>query len=350
MMKNIKLMIMGFISSAFIYFDGNAQDVHFSQFWNTPLLQNPSFAGKSKGAVRGIVNYRQQWGSVTSNPFTTYGANLDMRLHTSSQGNHFAGGISMYTDLAGSSKMRTTLVNLSAAYHLKVSNQHFLSAGLQGGINQKAIDANELRFDNQFDGLGHNAGINSNESLSSVSEIKPTFSAGISYLWSNTFGQVSSRRVQERSINVGFAVHHFNTPQFSLLHQEKLGLKYIANFEGTFTTSSSWIMSPRVLFAMQNKATDIVFGSMFMYPLAQGSQLTGFNKSSSIGFGAYYRLQDAIIPAVQIQWSTFSAGLSYDVNLSQLSGASKNRGGFEINLKYISSSSQLSRQSRARFF
>ncbi|PWH82267.1 hypothetical protein [Brumimicrobium oceani] len=34
--------------------------------------------------------------------------------------------------------------------------------------------------------------------------------------------------------------------------------------------------------------------------------------------------------------NSFNIGLSYDVNLSQLSGASQNNGGFEISLKYIS--------------
>ncbi|HLV41590.1 MAG TPA: PorP/SprF family type IX secretion system membrane protein [Brumimicrobium sp.] len=348
-MKNIQLIISMFIFMVFIHFSGNTQDVHFSQFWNTPLLQNPSFAGKSQGAIRAIANYRTQWASVTPNQFSSYGANFDMRFSTSPKENHFAGGISMYTDMAGSSKMRTTLVNLTAAYHLKVSNGHFLSAGLQGGINQKGIDANELRFDNQFDGTEHNAGIHSNENLSSISEIRPTVSAGVSYLWSNTFGQTNSRRIKERSINIGFAIHHFNAPQLSILTQENLGLKYVGNFEASFQTSSSWKINPLALVAIQNKATDIVFGSMFIYPLAQGSQLTDFNKSSSIGFGAYYRFKDAIIPAVQVQWAAFSVGLSYDVNLSQLSGASNNRGGFEINLKYVSENSIIGRQSRARF-
>lgn len=349
-MKNIQLIISMFIFMVFIHFSGNTQDIHFSQFWNTPLLQNPSFAGKAKGGIRAIASYRTQWASVTPNQFNTFGANLDMRFSQGLKKNYLAGGISMYTDMAGSSKMRNTLVNLTATYHLKVSNEHFLSAGIQGGINQKGLNPNELRFDNQFDGTGHNTGINSNENLSNVSEIRPTVSAGISYLWSNTFGQTNNRRIKEQFINVGFAIHHFNTPRLSILTQENLGLKYIGNFEAYFHTSSPWKINPLALVAIQNKATDIVFGSMFIYTLSQGSQITSFNKSSSIGFGVYYRIKDALIPAVQIQWSSFSVGLSYDVNLSQLSGASNNRGGFEINLKYISENSRVGRQSRARLY
>ena len=43
----------------------NAQDIHFSQFFETPLLRNPSLAGIFTGDLRLQMVYRDQWGSVT---------------------------------------------------------------------------------------------------------------------------------------------------------------------------------------------------------------------------------------------------------------------------------------------
>lgn len=344
-------LILSILLVFLIGLKSNAQDLHLSQFWNTPLIQNPSFAGKSGKDLRAIVNYRSQWGSVTSNPFQTFGANLDMRFSPSSKGHYLAGGISMYTDIAGASKMRTTLVNLALAYHLKINRNNYISAGLQGGINQRNIDESDLRWDSQFEGTGHNPSLPSNEKFSNMSELKPSFSAGISYLWSNKFERNSRGNSKEKILNIGFAVHHFNTPSFSFTEQDKLGLKYIGSIKGSFGVSSSkWYIQPAVFTAVQKKAMDVLFGSLFKYKFSDRSQMTSFNKSFSLAFGGYYRLKDALIPAIELQWAGFNLGLSYDVNLSDLTGASNARGGFEISLKFLTQSTIFGRKSKARYF
>src|SRR5690554_484432 len=348
MTKTLLLVTILLIS---IGLKGHAQDIHFSQFWNSPLLQNPSFAGKIDGEMRAIINHRSQWGGVTSNPYKTFGAHFDMRFDQSSKDNYFAGGITMYTDVAGASKMRTTMANLTATYHLKINDRSYISAGLQGGINQKNINEDDLRFDNQFDGFGHNPGINSNEDLTSLSELKPSVSAGISYMWSNHFTRTTaSRGGKKKSLNIGLAVHHLNSPNYQFSNPEKLGFKYIANFEATFKINSRLTIQPATFLGLQNQATDFVFGSLFNYALKKASHITNYNQSASIGFGGYFRYGDAVIPTVQIQWASFELGLSYDVNLSQLTQASNGRGGFEISLKYIPQRSAHGRRSSASSF
>ena len=349
-MKGILLITISLLT--FISLKLYAQDMHFSQYWNTPLLYNPSFAGNSDGDIRAIIGYRSQWGSVTSSPFKTFGANLDMRINTSSKANFFAGGISMYNDIGGASKMRTTLVNLAGAYHFKINKQSYFSGGFQIGFNQKSIDGKDLRFDNQFDGSGHNSGLSSNENLNNLSEIKPTVSAGISYMWSNDFENKTFKATQgKKEINIGLAVHHFNSPRFHFANQEELGLKYIASFEGSFDDPSTpWTIKPAADIAFQSKAADIVFGSLFEYALNESSQITDLRNTISIAFGGHYRVKDALIPTFQIRWNTLNFGFSYDINLSQLSGASQNNGGFELSLKFISRDSELKRKSGARYF
>ncbi|MDD2982461.1 MAG: PorP/SprF family type IX secretion system membrane protein [Crocinitomicaceae bacterium] len=331
----------------------HAQDIHLSQFWNTPMLQNASNAGKAEGDIRAIVNHRSQWGSVTSNPFKTFGASFDMRLDKKSKDNFFGAGISMYTDVAGASKMRTTLVNVAAAYHIKINKENFLSAGLQGGINQRGFDNADLRFDNQFDGSQHNGGLSSNETFSNLSQLKPSVSAGISYMWSNSFGNRGGSTSQgKKTMNFGLAAHHFNAPRFDFTNNnEKLSLKYVASFEGSFAAASSkWTIKPAAFVAMQNKASNLVLGSLFKYAFNEDSQITDFKSSASLSFGGYYRVGDAVIPTIELQLASFDIAFSYDVNLSQLSGASKGQGGFEIGLKYISQSTLGGRKSRARYY
>jgi hypothetical protein len=54
----------------------------------------------------------------------------------------------------------------------------------------------------------------------------------------------------------------------------------------------------------------------------------------SISFGAVYRWADAVAPVIRLDMKRFAVGLSYDVNVSQLTKASGARGGFEFTLAY----------------
>src|SRR2546423_15102737 len=56
----------------------HAQDTHFSQFFEAPLLRNPSLAGLFEGDIRVQGVYRNQWASVTT-PYKTGSFNLEYK-------------------------------------------------------------------------------------------------------------------------------------------------------------------------------------------------------------------------------------------------------------------------------
>ena len=59
----------------------NAQDIHFSQFYMSPLNLNPALTGVMNCNVRLVANYRNQWASVLkSNAFKTYSVSYDQRI------------------------------------------------------------------------------------------------------------------------------------------------------------------------------------------------------------------------------------------------------------------------------
>jgi hypothetical protein len=53
-----------------------------------------------------------------------------------------------------------------------------------------------------------------------------------------------------------------------------------------------------------------------------------------LGFGGFYRWDDAIIPVLKYNWYKLSLSLTYDVNVSKLKTASLYRGGAELTLTY----------------
>ena len=64
-----------------------AQDIHFSQYYASPLNLNPAFAGTATCA-RMILNFRNQWPSLAGD-YVTYSASFDK--HT----DQFSGGFGL---------------------------------------------------------------------------------------------------------------------------------------------------------------------------------------------------------------------------------------------------------------
>jgi hypothetical protein len=68
---------------------------------------------------------------------------------------------------------------------------------------------------------------------------------------------------------------------------------------------------------------------------AWGGRYLGENKEMLLRFGAGYRWDDAAELLLGFDYKGLRAGLSYDINVSQLSDASNFQGGFELAASYI---------------
>jgi hypothetical protein len=51
--------------------------------------------------------------------------------------------------------------------------------------------------------------------------------------------------------------------------------------------------------------------------------------------GAWYRLKDAFIPYVGLEFGSFRVGFTYDVTMSNLQTATQRRGGSEVSLIWV---------------
>src|ERR1043165_1449272 len=55
-----------------------AQDIHHTQYFASPLTLNPALTGLVRGDLRLSANYRSQWYSVSSHPYPTGVVSYDM--------------------------------------------------------------------------------------------------------------------------------------------------------------------------------------------------------------------------------------------------------------------------------
>jgi hypothetical protein len=83
-------------------------------------------------------------------------------------------------------------------------------------------------------------------------------------------------------------------------------------------------------YSRQANATNTVFGGAYMMNLNPEQPIP-----TNLYLGSWYRVGDAVIPYVGLEFGDFHVGLSYDVNVSSLKPASNMRGGAEISLIYI---------------
>src|ERR1044072_4842215 len=81
-----------------------AQDLHFSQFFNSPLSTNPANTGFiPDGDYRLGVNFREQWSSIMTLPYKTMSAFADIQLMKDRDRTGWLGtGILALRDVAGS--------------------------------------------------------------------------------------------------------------------------------------------------------------------------------------------------------------------------------------------------------
>lgn len=322
-MKNSFIYI--FIFFCLITKNSYSQDIHFSQYYNSPFLINPALTGEFNGQVRGILNYRNQWSSITNNSYKTYAVYSDGSFLKEK----FSAGLSLFKDFAGDANMGITQASIALASKVQLDKKNFLRMGILGTWSQNSIDLSKLTWNSQFDGTSINKNINSGEHNNQESFKYFDVSTGI--IWVSQFRN-------NTFFNAGISAFHASKPKYNYLSSvENLGVRWCGHADVSFQAFENYItLNPSLLVMVQNQFKEITFGSLIKFDLEKKSSYEITSKVSDMSFGLYYRNRDAIIVCTQFGYKNlFKTGISYDINLSKLSVASHARGGLEFSLIYI---------------
>lgn len=300
----------------------NAQDLHFSQFMNSPLLTNPANTGFiPDGDYRLGVNYRNQWSSVMAVPYKTMSAFGDAQiLQNQSDGWVGVGGL-ILRDVAGSGNLTTTRVYGSVAYHQMLNLGSLLSLGFNVGWANKQINASNLKFPDQFDGKFFDSHLPTSASIATNNLSYVDIQAGMNYAYfpnSNTY------------LNVGFSTHHLNRPRESFFGEQpgidnRIALRHTAFINGSFKINDQWIINPNAYYSLQAKSSEIVAGVNAHY------NLSGDGENILIG-GLYYRHNEAVIPMIGLGYKDYMFTFTYDATVSSLQNFNNKRGALEFSL------------------
>jgi type IX secretion system PorP/SprF family membrane protein len=313
------------ISTKFI----NAQDIHFSQSYISPLFLNPACTGNFKGDYRAVCNYKDQWSSVSNLYKTVFAATDFVVVKKKKNSNYLGMGLSFYNDRAGKSRTGTSQVNMSIAYNLKFNKYNFFSAGLQFGYAQRGTNLSDLKWDNQYSATGYNGSLATGETNLNNQVNYTDFATGL--LWNFIPDE-------KNKITVGVSMFHVNKPNqsFSKADNDQLNPKIVLHGNAQFKVNEKNIsIIPLFLYTNQGKLREFNIGGLMKYGLGLDSKYTGTNKSSSISFGSLYRMNDAFAVLLNMDYkNVLTFGISYDINVSGLRTVSKTRGGFELSIVY----------------
>ena len=147
--------IIIFTSSLFsLCFSARSQDLHFSQFYLAPLLENPGNTGVFNADIRAYTLYRMQWFTVTS-PYKTFNVAVDGKIFKKKMtgDDFFAAGFNFSKDNEGPTHLKTNSYNglISFTKYIGGSRKNDISVGYEIGYNTKTISLGGVKWDSQYD-------------------------------------------------------------------------------------------------------------------------------------------------------------------------------------------------------
>ncbi len=305
----------------------SAQDPNFSQFFVSPLTLNPALTGKFDGVVRVAGNYRSQWPTIY-NAYVTYTASVDGNIlkNRIPEFDQFGVGILGFSDKSGQGgALQNNFISVSTAYHkaLDENGYHQLGLGFQGTYASKLLDINKVYFEDQLTANGF-TGI--------TSEIFDQQEINLSYFDMNLGLFYNGTTNGSNNFYLGASMYHVGRPKESFQ-----GGNYILDPRVTIQAGGMLPLGEyngihfSAMHSRQANAVNTQIGGAYMWNLNGDVSYSPTN----LYLGSWFRMGDAIIPYVGLEFGEFRLGASYDVNVSSLKPGSNMRGGAEFSLIYI---------------
>ena len=298
-----------------------AQDLHFSQFMNNPLLTNPANTGFNPDFdYRVGASYRNQWSSLPV-PYKTMSIWGDAQVFRNRFQNGWLGlGGVILRDVAGSGSLTSTKAYGSVAYHQEIGEGSLLSAGFNVGWASKKIDLVNFKWENQWNGKFFDANASSGEQFAFSQVGYADIQLGLNYAY---FAN------ENLYLNAGVSMMHLNKPRESFFSEEvsdnRVPQRYTGFANASYKVNDKWIINPNVYYSYQAGSSEIVGGMMAQY------NLSGDGEKQLIG-GAYYRVGDAAVAMIGLEWSHLRLTFTYDASTSGIRNYNNGNGAIEFSL------------------
>ncbi len=317
--KWLVFFVIPFITLVNIY----SQEINFTMFYENPVFMNPALTGDYKGDWRLTGNFRNQW-SAASDPFRTASVSFDKRIYLFNQ--KFGVGLLMLNDESGIGGLTYNKVYVSVSYE-RVFNNHYIRAGLQGGMVFGSFNSWTV-----WDDATGSFTAASGEAEDAENVSYPDIHLGLSW----------KRNIHIFEPEAGVALAHVNSPTKSFYGEDdKEGLKIALHAKIKVKFNDKIYLTPAMYYATKDKSNQSIFGTRLGYQF--------LNKRlplKRVYGGVFLRNgivngMDALAVNAGITIRRIDLGFNYDFNISDLSGSGGSLGTFELSFMYRSLSTVL---------
>ncbi|MBO7572841.1 MAG: PorP/SprF family type IX secretion system membrane protein [Bacteroidales bacterium] len=322
MIRNTLYIIIVLLAMLVCSFSCFGQDIHFTQYYATPLVFNPASTGLFDEDIRLSNNYRTQWSAVGV-PYQTVSVSVDAPFRFRGKSGLGVGFMFLH-DKSGGTKLTANKFMLSLSYLLKINKRNLLSLGLQGGYVNKYFTLDGITLPSQYN---PDTGLFDVDLPNNVTDMDMSLGyfdmhAGVAYCG----------KFQKVEPIVGISVLHLNAPQETYCNtNSKLTPRMLLSGGVRILCNGFWSVTPHLLTTFNKKTEEMLFGA-----LAERAIPT--KVITSVFFGASARTSfsniDATMLTAGLTFYGITVGASYDINLSKLMQATNARGAFEISLIY----------------
>lgn len=298
-----------------------AQDIHYSQFFNSPLNLSPSLTGAFNGDQRYHLNYKKQWASVPVN-YVSGDVGADFKFRNKKNTNFLGLGALINYDKAGDLNLSMTGLNVFASYGLTLSKSSLITPAVTISYAQRKFDNGNALTGNQWDGVAYNPNIPS-ENIGADNQSYFDVGAGLNYRWQTAY---------RKHLDLGVSAYHLIKPTDSFnpsaTYDSKRPMRLSAYVMLNYPIASSLDFLLNGLYSKQEAYSEKVINGQFKIYM-------GNAKSAAFYIGGGYRFDDAWYPMAAIEVGRVYGSFSYDFNISDFEFVTEGKGGPEISLRYI---------------
>ncbi len=281
------------------------------------MALGPGSIGAFDGEHRVHGIFRQQWRSVTT-PYRTFGLGGDTRSFMGME--KLAVGAWMYNDRAGDSRLTQFHLSLGASWTERFGEErdHALTFGTQLGFTSLTLDNTAMSFDNQYNGFYYDPSLETGENFDRQGSFHPDVHAGIVYRYTPAPRQL---------IQAGFNMFNLTRPKIGFLFSPAVALDRRSGLHviTQFPVAATLDLLPMAQYMAQGTFNELTVGANIRHIM-----LDRYGLLRAVQLGLHYRAADAGYIYAGLEYDDWTLGISYDLNVSDLVPASRNRGAIEF--------------------
>jgi len=321
-------VIVLLLLAALIFPSLKGQDLHYSQFYNAPLVINPGLTGVFNGDQRVTLSFRDQGRSLPI-PYLSFTAAYDQKVYPKKSDKGFwgIGGFFNY-DKQGDSQLQLLNLNLTGSYSRILNENNIITIGGMLGYANRGFDPEALTWDTNWDTSTNsfNGALGSGENFSFESFNFIETALGINYRW---------QKSERTKLDFGVGGFHLTKPKsrFYETVEQALPMRFSLYAIHSRELTDKIDVQVDVMYQLQDKYREFLIGAYLNFYL---NQQRGKNRQFRVG-GGYKTIANVLFIKAGIQINELFVAASYDLDFSDEAKAHLGGSGFgpELHLRYI---------------